>query len=102
MSQRLIMTRVVRGEFPGRDFDIEFWQRLGDAAIAAAAWDLVVLEAAQRGIGGDQLRLQRSVVAIQRPEDDTILAKQTANRQEDRIAVKRLLRAKALRSKRRR
>jgi hypothetical protein len=67
MSERLIMTRVVRGKFPDRDFDIEFWQRLADAKIAAAAWDLVVEAAAQRGIDADQLRLQRSVVTIHRP-----------------------------------
>jgi hypothetical protein len=66
MPGRLIMTRIVRGRFPGRDFDIEFWQSLGDAQIAAAAWDLVVLAQAQRGIDADQLRLQRSVVTIQR------------------------------------
>ena len=66
VPERLIMTRVVRGKFPGRDFDVEFWQRLGDATIAAAAWDLVVQAAAQRGIDADQLRLQRSVVTVQR------------------------------------
>jgi hypothetical protein len=66
MPEKLIMTRVVRGKFPGREFDVEFWQRLGDAKIAAAAWDLVLQAAAQRGINADQLRLQRSVVTIQR------------------------------------
>ena len=36
-------TRLVIGEFPGRDFDIEFWQAQGDEAIFRAAWEMVVL-----------------------------------------------------------
>ncbi len=28
-------TRLVEGEFPGRDFDIEFWHEQGDEAISA-------------------------------------------------------------------
>ena len=50
----------------GREFDIEFWQKLGPARIFEAAWDLVVTAAAVRGIHEDQLRLQRSVEAFQR------------------------------------
>ena len=30
-------TRIVEGEFPGREFDIEFWQEQGDEAIFRAA-----------------------------------------------------------------
>jgi hypothetical protein len=36
-------TRLVRGEFPDRTFDIEFWQAQGDEAIFAAAWEMVEL-----------------------------------------------------------
>jgi hypothetical protein len=32
-------TRIVEGEFPGREFDIEFWQEQGDEAIFRAAWE---------------------------------------------------------------
>jgi hypothetical protein len=67
MADRGIMTRISRlGDDPDREFDIEFWQRSGDRAIAAAAWEMAVLHAAQRGISADQLRLQRSVTAIRR------------------------------------
>jgi hypothetical protein len=31
-------TRLLRGEFPDRSFDIEFWQEQGDAVIFDAAW----------------------------------------------------------------
>ena len=34
-------TRVLRGEFPGREFDIEFWQEQGTEAIFAAAWEMI-------------------------------------------------------------
>ena len=30
-------TRLVEGDFPGRDFDIELWQQQGDEAIFRAA-----------------------------------------------------------------
>jgi hypothetical protein len=66
MAERLIMTRLVRGRAPGRDFDIAFWQKLGPARIFEAAWDLVLSAAAVRGIDEDQLRLQRSVTKFQR------------------------------------
>ncbi|HXK06535.1 MAG TPA: hypothetical protein VMS37_29330 [Verrucomicrobiae bacterium] len=50
MADRLIMERVVRGRWPGREFDVEFWQALGPSRIIEAAWDLVVTAAAVRGI----------------------------------------------------
>jgi hypothetical protein len=46
--------------------DIAFWQKLGPTRILEAAWDLVVTAAAVRGIGEDQLRLQRSVTKLER------------------------------------
>jgi hypothetical protein len=66
MADRLIMTRLVRGRAPGREFDIAFWQQLGPCRIFEAAWDLVVTAAAVRGIHEDQLRLQRSVTRFKR------------------------------------
>jgi len=66
MADRLVMAPLVRKEEAGRDFDVEFWQALGDEKIFVAAWDLVVTAAAMRGIGEDQLRLQRSVATLRR------------------------------------
>ena len=61
MAERLIKERLIRGQFPGREFDVDFWQALGPGRIFEAARDLVVTAAAVRGINEDQLRLQRSV-----------------------------------------
>src|SRR4051794_30279882 len=66
MADRVIMSRLVKGRAPGREFDIAFWQKLGPAKIFEAAWDLVVTAAAARGIDEDQLRLQRSVTRLER------------------------------------
>jgi predicted nucleotidyltransferase len=37
------MSRVVRGRFPDRQFDVDFWQQQGDEAIFEAAWGLIGL-----------------------------------------------------------
>lgn len=37
------MSRIVRGGFPDRQFDVDFWQQQGDDAIFEAAWDMVGL-----------------------------------------------------------
>ena len=66
MPDRVIMTRLVRGRAPGRDFDIALWQALGPSRIFEAEWDLVVTAAAVRGVHEDQLRLQRSVTRLKR------------------------------------
>jgi hypothetical protein len=66
MADRIVMERLVRGRFPGREFDVEFWQELGPSKIFEAAWDLVITAASARGIHEDQLRLQKSVEHIQR------------------------------------
>jgi len=39
------MSRVVRGGFPDRQFDVDFWQAQGDQAIFEAAWEMVELAA---------------------------------------------------------
>ena len=49
-----------------RSFDIEYWQRQGDAAIYRAAWELVELYHRQQGMKPDELRLQRSIENFQR------------------------------------
>jgi hypothetical protein len=42
LAQRVVMSRLVKGKPPGREFDIAFWQKLGTTWIFEAAWDLVV------------------------------------------------------------
>lgn len=66
MAERVVMSRLVKGRAPGREFDIAFWQKLGPTKILEAAGDLVVTAAAARGIGEDQLRMQRSVTKLER------------------------------------
>jgi hypothetical protein len=59
-------TRVVRGGFPDRTFDIEFWQGQGDDAIFRAAWDMIVM--AEELKHGRQPRLDRTVTHVERRE----------------------------------
>ena len=49
-----------------RSFDIEYWQRQGDAAIYRAAWELVVLYYTDQGVKPDELRLQKSIEHFER------------------------------------
>jgi len=49
-----------------RSFDIEYWQRQGDAAIYRAAWELVELHHRAQGRDPNELRLQRSIENYQR------------------------------------
>lgn len=57
-------TRVVRGVFPDRTFDIEFWQAQGDDAIFRAAWEMVVL--AEEVKHGKRPRLDRTITRVER------------------------------------
>ena len=57
-------TRLVEGGFPGREFDIEFWQEQGDEAIFRAAWKMV--ELAEELKHGRKPTLQRTVTALKR------------------------------------
>jgi hypothetical protein len=43
------MSRVVRGSFPDRQFDVDFWQLQGDEAIFEAAWEMVETTEAFKG-----------------------------------------------------
>jgi hypothetical protein len=61
------MMRFGRLEDMDRSFDIAYWQRQGDAAIYRAAWELVETYWRDRGMNPDELRLQRTVEAFQRP-----------------------------------
>jgi hypothetical protein len=49
------MSRVVRGGFPDRQFDIDFWQQQGDEAIFEAAWEMVGLA---EGFNGSSVELK--------------------------------------------
>ena len=62
-----VMERFGPIEEAGRSFDIEYWQRQGDAAIYRAAWELVEFYHRQQGMEPDELRLQRSIETLQRP-----------------------------------
>ena len=42
-SDSTTMSRVVRGGFPDRQFDVDFWQAQGDEAIFEAAWEMAGL-----------------------------------------------------------
>lgn len=48
-----------------RSFDIEYWQRQGDAAIFRAAWELMTDYYREQGLSPDELRLQRTVEHFQ-------------------------------------
>jgi hypothetical protein len=62
----LAMARLSRLEDCDRSFDIEFWQRQGDAAIFAAAWEMVVFAHKFKGIDVSELTFQRTLKKIQR------------------------------------
>lgn len=61
-----VMERFGKLKDMDRSFDIEFWQRQGDAAIFRAAWEMVELYHRDRGLDPDELRLQRTVENFQR------------------------------------
>jgi hypothetical protein len=63
-SQPKWMTRPVKGAFPDRQFNIAFWQSLGNEAIFQAAWDMVVL--VEETKHGRKPTLQRTVTHLQR------------------------------------
>ncbi len=55
-------TRLVKGRFPDRTFDIEFWQEQGDEAIFQAAWEMV--EFAEELRTGKKAVFQKSVTRL--------------------------------------
>ncbi len=61
-----VVERFGNIEEAGRSFDIEYWQRQGDAAIYRAAWELVEFYHREQGMEPDELRLQRSIESFQR------------------------------------
>lgn len=65
-----VMERFGKLKEMDRSFDIEFWQRQGDAAIFRAAWEMVELYHRDRGLNPDELRLQRTVEHFGHDEND--------------------------------
>ena len=59
-------TRVVRGEFPDRQFDIEFWQEQGAEAIFAAAWEMIRFTGEFKD--GRQPAFHRTVTKVKRSQ----------------------------------
>jgi len=57
-------TRLVKGSFPDRDFDIAFWQEQGDEAIFSAAWEMVLLSEELKH--GKKPAFQRTVTVLKR------------------------------------
>ena len=65
-KSRLVMARLTRLEDADRSFDIEFWQKLGDEAIFAAAWEMVIFAHEFKGRDASELTFQRTLKKIQR------------------------------------
>jgi hypothetical protein len=61
-----VMERVGSLHDADRSFDVEYWQRQGDAAIFQAAWELAELYHLDRGMTPDELRLQRTIEHVER------------------------------------
>lgn len=62
---RVIMARVAtRQQHSDRSFDIAFWQKVGDAARFAAAWQMVKEVQLIRGQSGELPRMQKNVTRI--------------------------------------
>jgi hypothetical protein len=85
----LKMARWVPLKKAGRDFDIEFWQKLGASAILSAAWDLVVTAERMKNPNAD---LRLGVAAHFASKEDPIRAKRAAGRPSDKRDPKILLR----------
>lgn len=65
-ESEFVMERFGKLKDMDRAFDIEFWQRQGDAAIFRAAWEMVEMYYRDRGLDPNELRLQRTVENFQR------------------------------------
>ena len=65
-SADFVMERFGKIQDADRSFDIAYWQRLGDAAIFRAAWELVEQYWRDQGRDPNELRLQRSIETFRR------------------------------------
>lgn len=62
---KIVMARKVSLHEADRSFDIAFWQAQSTSARFEAAWELVEHYQKRKG-KGDELRLQRTIVNLQR------------------------------------
>ena len=60
-NKEFVMERFGKIKEMDRSFDIEFWQRQGDAAIFRAAGEMVEMYYRDRGLDPNELRLQRTI-----------------------------------------
>lgn len=60
------MARIVGLHDDDGSFDREFWATIPPGKRVELMWDMVLEHLAWQGIDGDQLRLQRSVLRIER------------------------------------
>ena len=65
-KEDFVMERFGKLKDLDRSFDIEYWQRQGDAAIFRAAWEMVEFYYRDRGLDLNELKLQRTVENFQR------------------------------------
>jgi hypothetical protein len=65
-KKRIIMERLVRRSECGREFDLEFWDKVGAEGRFAAAWDMVREVMVAKGLSERQMRMQRSVESVVR------------------------------------
>lgn len=63
--KRFSMVRSSPIKNTGREFDVEFWQRLGTEAILDAAWEMVLTAHHWKG-RRSELRLQRVITSFSR------------------------------------
>lgn len=65
-ERREIHVRLSKRGADEREFDERFWRELGPRARLEALWDMVLEAEAWKGRSGDQPRLQRSVLRVER------------------------------------
>jgi hypothetical protein len=63
---RKMTQRLVRRGAGEREFDREFWSRLTPEQRVECLWDMVLEARELKGLHGDEPRLQRSVLRIER------------------------------------
>ena len=63
---RKMSLRLVRRGEDERGFEREFWSRLTPEQRVECLWDMVLEARALKGLDGDEPRLQRSVLRVER------------------------------------
>ena len=65
---RIIMARLVKREEANRDFDLEFWNKIGVQKKFEAAWEMICDLPNWKPSYVHQQRLRRSVASLKRRE----------------------------------